>query len=267
MKKLLAAALVALLVSHPAQGAAQDVFRSTQSANLPTAAMLSGGNWLFEISHRFDNPIESGIDTFWGFDGGVTYRLGLTFAPHDRLMLGALRSGAQDNVELNAKFRGFTVDSEAFPIEVSAQGGVAWNTEVQVQEGATDNEMQAYVQVLANALVGGRLAVGVVPTFLRNPRLRDLEAESAFVLGLQGQLYTDGAFSFFGEWIVSEERAQQENDTGSFGVEIRTRGHFFKILVTNNSLVNATQVLGGAFAPVSTNNLRFGFNLTRLLPF
>jgi hypothetical protein len=159
------------------------------------------------------------------------------------------------------------VDSEAFPIEVSAQGGVAWNTEVQVQEGATDNEMQAYVQVLANALVGGRLAVGVVPTFLRNPRLRDLEAESAFVLGLQGQLSTDGAFSFFGEWIVSEERAQQENDTGSFGVEIRTRGHFFKILVTNNSLVNATQVLGGAFAPVSTNNLRFGFNLTRLLPF
>lgn len=267
MKKLLAVALAALLLSPPAQVAAQTVFRSNQSASLPTAAMLSGGNWLFEISHRFDNPIESGVDTFWGIDGSVTYRLGLTFAPHDRLMLGALRSGAQDNVELNAKFRGFTVASESFPIEVSAQGGVAWNTEVQVQDGATDNEMQAYVQVLANALVGGRLAVGVVPTFLRNPRIRDFDEETVFALGLQGQLYTDGAFSFFGEWIVSEERLQQEHDTGSFGVEIRTRGHFFKILVTNNSRVNPTQVLGGAFGAVSTNNLRLGFNLTRLLPF
>ena len=40
----------------------QNVFRSTQSANLPTAVMLSRGNVLFEVSHRFDTPISQGAD-------------------------------------------------------------------------------------------------------------------------------------------------------------------------------------------------------------
>lgn len=266
MKKLLVVALL-LALGGTTRAAAQTVFRSTQSANLSTATMLSGGNWLFEISHRFDTPIEQGIEAFWGIDGPVTYRLGLTFAPHERLMLNALRTNIQDNVELNAKFRAFTMDSTSFPLEVSAQGGIAWNTDVVAFQGATDNEMQAYVQLLANALIGERVAVGVVPTAFRNPRILDVDEETVFVLGLQGQVYTDGAFSFFGEWIVSPERVGLENDTGTFGVEIRTRGHFFKILVTNNSRMNPTHVFGGSLGDFSGDNLRLGFNLTRLLPF
>ena len=266
MRKLVAS-LLGLLAVTPVAARAQTVFHSTQAANLPTAAMLPSGAWLFEISHRFGTPISEGVDHFWGIDGPAEIRLGLTFAPHERLMLGVQRSTLQDNVELNARFRGFTIASETLPFELAAQGGVAWNTQVAVGGGAADDEMQAYIALMANALIADRVAIGIVPAALRNPRILDVDAETALTLGVHAQVYTDSAFSFFGEWIFSEERLELENDSGSLGVEIETRGHFFKLLVTNSVRMNPTQFLGGSSNAWGDDNLRFGFNITRLLPF
>ena len=92
--------------------------------------MLNRSNWLFEISHRFDTPISRGADALWGLDGPVFNRLGLTYAPHDQLMLTVLRTNRDDNVELNAKFRALEAGPDAMPLEVAALGGIAWNTEV-----------------------------------------------------------------------------------------------------------------------------------------
>lgn len=272
MKRILAVgiAVAAAVAASPPDGAAQTVFRSTQSANLPTAAMLDGGNWMFEISHRF-GPVSGGADDLWGIDGPVLNRLGLTYAPHDRVMLGVLRSNGFDNVELNAKARALTIDSESLPIEVAVMAGVAWNTAVSATPavpGLSDNEMQAYATLIANALVADRLALGVSPAVLRNPRLEDVDAETAFVAAVNGQLYFNRTWSFFGEWIFSEARTDLPGDSGTFGFEIRTRGHFFKLLLTNQQRMNPTQFLAGSIAGFSdTDEWRFGFNLTRLLPF
>jgi len=248
---------------------AQTVFRSTQSANLPTAAMLNAGNWLFEISHRFDSPISDGVDALWGLDGPVRNRLGLAYQAHERLLLGLQRSNFNDNLELYAKFRGFATEVGGLPVEVAAQGGVAWNTAIEEQPpGLTANEMQLYVQLLANMLFADRLAVGVAPSLLRNPAILDVDSETALSVGLHGQLYLDRTWSVLAEWIFSEERPFATRDSGTFGVEIRTRGHFFKLLVTNQALMNPTQFLAGTDNDFTdTGDWRFGFNLTRLLPF
>ena len=179
----------ALLVSLPWQARAQ-VFHSIQSANLPTAETLVEGEWLFEISHRFLAPVSDGASAFWGLDGGSAIRLGLTYAVSDRAMLGLLRSNFDDNLELNAKFGAYEGGSEALPFKLGVMGGVAMNTDPVVFEGAEDNEVQLYGQLLINVLVADRLAIGVVPTHLRNPRLRDFEAQNAFALGLHGQVYS-----------------------------------------------------------------------------
>lgn len=270
MKKtiLLACAVLGVAPLQPGLAVAQNVFRSTQSANLPTAAMLNAGDWLFEISHRFDTPISRGADALWGVDGPVVLRLGLTYAANDRLMLGVLRTNGEDNVELNAKASVLQGGSDAMPFEVAVMGGVAWNTEPFETEDATDNEMQAYAQLIINTLLGDRVAVGAVPTLLYNSRIRDLDKKTAFVLGLHAQVYTSGALSFLGEWIISESRGNDlTNDSGTFGIELRTRGHFFKIIVTNQARMNPTQFLGGTNKRFETDEWRFGFNVTRLLPF
>ena len=257
----------ALLVSLPWQAQAQEVFHSVQSANLPTAATLAEGAWLFEISHRFLAPVRDGARALWGLDGGAAIRLGLTYAVSDRAMLGVLRSNFEDNLEFNAKFGAHEGGSEALPFKLGVMAGVALNTDPSLVEGAEDNEVQMYAQLMINVLVGDRLAIGVVPTYLRNPRIRDFDAENAFVLGLHGQVYVSRSVSFLTEWIVSEARAERANDSGTFGVELETRGHFFKIVLTNQTRLNPTQFLGGTPFDFQPDEWRLGFNITRILPF
>lgn len=257
----------------PGPATAQQVFHSTQSANLPTATMLSGGSWLFEISHRFFPPISEGADALWGLDGSAFIRLGLTYQVTDRVMLGIVRSNLDDNLGLDLKLGLVDVDVGGAPLKLAAAGGVALNTGVNPisNPGAgvlrEDNESQLYAQLLANALLGERVAIGVAPTYLRNPRLEDVESEDALALGVHGQAYLSGAISVLAEWIFSESIPGRENDSGTFGVEIETRGHFFKIFVTNQTRPNPTQYLGGASDPFEADELRLAFNITRLLPF
>ncbi len=249
-----------------AQARGQDrIFHSVHAANLPTATTLRDGDLLFEISHRFNTAISQGADALWGFDGPVFNRIGLSYGLSDVLTVGVLRTNLADNLELNAKVR-LWEGGEDVPASLGAKGGIAWNTQLAELEGAEDNESQAYAMLLANVLLGERLAVGVTPAWLHNPRVRDVEADDAFALGLHGQLYFDDGLSLLGEWIVSEEREGLEHDSGTFGLEIETRGHFFKLLVTNQVRMNPTQFLGGAPISFDPDNWRVAFNITRLIP-
>lgn len=248
-------------------GAPVTVFHSTQSANLPTAETLRGGEWLFEISHRFEPAISRGADALWGLDGPVRNRLGLSYAVTDRLMVGVLRSNLDDNLDLNAKVRVFEAGREATPFMVALAAGVALNTQTPEGAGYEEDETQAWAQLVVNALVAGRLALGAVPTLLHNPRIADVEAEDAFVLGLHGQVYLSEMVSVFGEWILAEEREELDRDAGTIGVELETGGHFFKLMVTNSTRMNPAQTLGGTPFRFEPDEWRLGFNITRLLSF
>ena len=296
-KAWLGLAIPVLGLTTPAATSAQNVFASSQSATLPTAAPSQTGDILFEISHRF-GYLSDGASDLWGLDGFVLNRLGLAFAPHDLLTVGILRSNSNDNTELNARVAGLAFDAPTGPVEFAAQAGVAWNLQVDTAGGhvghqhvillddkagvadrstgganrttgtADTNEMQAYAQVIGNAMVGERLALGVVPTLLWNPRIEDDDPVSTVSVGVNGQLYLDRMWSLVGEWIFSQPREDQEYDSGSFGIEIRTRGHFFKLLVTNQHQMNPTQTLAGAAEDfLDPESWRFGFNIQRRLRF
>jgi hypothetical protein len=257
-----------LVLTVPPGLSAQRVFHSTQSANLPTTETLRGGNLLFEISHRFSPPISEGADALWGLDGPVYNRLGLSFAPTDRVLLGVIRSNLDDNLEFNAKGRFYEGARGASRFAIAAMGGAAWNMDVVPVDGATDNEFQGYVQLIADVLaLDERVAVGLAPAWIHNPRLRDTDTLSAVAVGLHGQWYLTDAMSLLGEWIFSEEIADTPYDSGTFGIELETRGHFFKIVVTNQDRMQPTQFLAGSQHAFTWDELRLGFNLTRVLPF
>ena len=275
-------------LTAPVATSAQNVFASTQSATLPTAAATGAGTILFEISHRF-GYLSDGPGDLWGLDGFVLNRLGLAFAPHDHFSLGILRSNSLDNLELNARFAGFAFDAPTGAVEFALQSGVAWNMQEDTAGGhgghqhnpppggsaddgarngntAQPNEMQAYAQGIANAMLARRFAFGVVPTLLWNPRILTEDPETTVSVGVNGQLYLDQAWSLFGEWIFSRSREDQEYDSGSFGAEIRTSGHFFKLIVTNQHQMNPTQTLAGAADDFfDAGSWRFGFNIERRL--
>ncbi|MYC89049.1 MAG: hypothetical protein F4X22_12565 [Gemmatimonadales bacterium] len=280
--------LPAVCLGSPRAAAAQNVFASTQSATLPTATPSRAGNLHIEISHRFGH-LSGGASDLWGLDGFVLNRLGLAVTPQDNLTIGVLRSNRFDNLEFNARFAGLALDGATGPIALAAQTGVAWNLQVEPDEShaghghalvprggahaggrrddtADENERQAYFQVIANTRVADRVALGVVPTLLWNPRIEDRDRETTLSVGATGQIYLSRMWSLFGEWIFSGPREDQEYDSVSFGVEIRTPGHFFKIVVTNQHQMNPTHTLAGAAEDFfDTNSWRLGFNIQRRL--
>jgi hypothetical protein len=263
---ILASVPLLLLATRPRAVDGQRVFHSPQAANLATTETLRAGNLLFEISHRFLPSVSEGADRLWGLDGPVYNRIGLSYAPADGLLLGIQRTNLEDNLELNAKITFLEAGTVPLAINLGAMGGVAWNTDP-VSATVDDNEMQAYAQLLLNVLLVEELAVGVVPTYLRNPRLLDPESEETLSVGVHAQWYVADGVSLLGEWIVTEERENLEHDSGTLGLEIETRGHFFKLLVTNQPRMNPTQFLAGTPYPFELDEMRFGFNITRLLPF
>jgi hypothetical protein len=150
-------------------------------------------------------------------------------------------------------------------------GGVAFNSGLPdggVYEG---NETQAYGQLILNTFVGDRLALGAVPTLVYNPRIAEVDKGSAFVLGLNAQVYVSEMASLFGEWLVTPEGADYPDegtalgDVATIGLELETGGHFFKLLITNSARMNPTQVLQGTPFPFEPDEWRLGFNITRLL--
>ena len=241
------------------------IFHSSHAANLPTTATLPAGDLLFEISHRFTPAISDGSEAFWGLDGPVINRLGLAYAVTDAALLGVRRSNLADNLELWGSARLLEGGSEGLLFAVGVTGAVAWNTSP--PQGVPDNETQAYLQGVLDLGMGETVSVGIVPTYLRNPRIRDLEADDAFVLGLHGRVLATDNFGLIAEWIVSEERPDRAFDSGALGLEIRTRGHFFKLLLTNQVRMNPSQLLGGSAVEFTPDEWRIGFNITRRIAF
>jgi hypothetical protein len=146
-------------------------------------------------------------------------------------------------------------------------GGLSLNPDVTVTATVEDNEMQAYGQLIVNTLIAERFAIGVVPTFINNPRLADAEAENRFHVGVNGQVYLTPSMSVLAEWVAGESNPETPNDPMTAGVEFNTRGHVFKLLVTNQERMNPAQIFGGARTNFDLDEWRFGFNITRLLPF
>ena len=247
----------------PLQSTPTSIFHSTLVANLPTTTTLGKGILQFEISHRFVPPVSRGVNALWGLDGPAEDRLGLSWAPTGRAMVHIERSNLNDNLELGGRIRLAEGTAGGMPVAAAVAAGFAWNTDPPSAPGVVDNETQAYAQLVLDALLGGRFAVDVVPSVLRNPRLEDPDPVTTFSLGLAGQAYVARSVSLFGEWVVSEARPQQEHDAGTFGLELQTRGHFFKLLMTNTVEMNPTQLLAGTPFPFQPNEWRFGFTITR----
>jgi hypothetical protein len=266
LPSLLACSIAIATAPSVVSAQAEEVFRSTQTANLPTATTIRGGLWMFEISHRFLPPIADGVEAFWGLDGPVNNRLGLAYAPTEGVMIGVLRSNFDGNVEFNLKGRLLSGVVGEWSYQLGAMGGVGFNFNALETADIKNNESQLYGQAMVNVRWRD-LAIGVVPTGFRNPRIEDAEPVNTFAVGLQGQYYATRSLSLLAEWIMSVESVNYPYDGVSAGIDISTRGHSFKIVLTNQVRMNPTQFLVGTPFDYGADQLRIGFNITRVLSF
>jgi hypothetical protein len=246
---------------------APTAFHATHVIALPTTETLARGEWQFEIAHRFLPAVSEGADVFWGLDGGVNMRLGLGYAPLDRMLLTLARSNLQDNWDLQAKVRVVELDEGPVPLLVAGQAGAAWSSEVAGRDDGDNGNFQYYGQLILNTAIGEHLALGLVPSYLYNVLLDRVDPVQDIYWGVYGQLFLSEVFSVNAEWNLGENRAELEHDSAGFGIELETGGHFFKIFLTNSVRLNPSQFLVGTQYPFAPGDWRLGFAVTRLLRF
>lgn len=275
---------VPLFVGGPAQAGAQEqsrrwerrieatepppsVFHATDVIALPTAETLARGEWQFEIAHRFLPAFSDGVDALWGLDGPVNMRLGLGYAVSDRTLVTLARSNLQDNVDLRLRWRFAETRAGSAPLLLALQGGVGWSSDVPDRDATDPGNLQYYAQLIVNTAPSERLALGIVPSFLHNVLLEEDDPVSDLYWGFTGQLFLTDVFSVNAEWTLGNNRDEFPHDSGAFGIELETGGHFFKILATNSVRLNPSQHLVGTDFDFSPDNWRLGFSITRLLRF
>lgn len=243
------------------------VFSATQAINLPTAETLHEGDWQFEIAHRFFPAVSEGSEALWGLDGPALMRIGLGYAPTDQALVTLARSNYQDNYDLQVKLRVLEVDHERVPLMVAIQGGVALSTDVPGRESSDPANRQYYGQLILNALVADRLALGLVPSYLHNVLLDEIDPVKDVFWGVNGQFFLTDVLSVLGEWRLGDGRFDAPYDPGAFGLELETGGHFFKLFLTNSVRLNPSQFLVGSEYEFEPGEWRLGFAITRLLRF
>jgi hypothetical protein len=242
-------------------------FHSTQLINLPTAETLARGEWQFEISHRFLPAVSEGEDAFWGLDGPVNMRLGLGYAPSDRVLVTLARSNLMDNWDLQVKLKALELEVGSVPILLAVQGGAARSSDVPEPESGDVGKNQYYGQLILNTLLAERLALGAVPSYLHNVLLDGADPVGELYWGFYGQLFLTDVLSLTAEWTVGDNPEELAHDVGSFGIDLETGGHFFKVFLSNSVRINPSQSLVGTDFPFEPDEWRLGFAITRLLRF
>ena len=244
---------------------AMELFHSTQSLNLPTAETLNKGEFHFEISHRFVSSFSRGVGGLFGLDGPVNMRLGLGYAPSNRLLVTLARSNWRDNIDLRLKYKVAEIPSRSLPIMIGFQAGLGWNTGVTGRSDGDSRNFQYYGQLIVNTMIADKLALGVVPSYIINPLIDNDVTETTVSMGTYGHYYLSDLVGLIAEWNLSEATPDFQYNTFAFGFHLETGGHFFKILATNAITLNPSQYLIGSDAKFTAKELRLGFNVTRLL--
>jgi hypothetical protein len=242
-------------------------FHSTQLINLPTAETLAGGEWQFEISHRFLPFLSKGKDAFWGLEGPINMRLGLGYAPSDRVLVTLARSSLMDNWDLQVKLKALELEAGSVPVLAALQGGAAWSSDVPERESGDHGNFQYYGQLIHNTLLAERLALGVVPAYLYNVLLNPVDPMQELYWGFYGQVFLTDIVSVNAEWTLGENPEELAHCVGSFGIELGTGGHFFRGFLPDSVRINPTQYLVGTDFPFELDECRLGFAVTRLLGF
>jgi len=245
---------------------AVEVFAANSAFNHPTAQTLGRRNLQIDIAHRFEPPLSRGMKEFSGFDGPANIRLALSYGLSDRLDLGLGRSNVLDNVDLSAKYRLAPRRLAGVTWAVAVQGGMAWTLE-QIRERSHGNRhnFQYLAHLIVNARVHPRLALGLVPSYLYNPDVYSYHADRLWTLGL----YVQGDLTERASLIVELNPTLDGPDRGhaaaSWGLQLETGGHFFKMFVTNTTTPNLAHYLAGSENSFATDEWRFGFLITRVL--
>lgn len=246
----------------------EDTFLSTRVINGQSTEGIPQGRLDFRVQHRFD-LIKNGYNEFFGLDHAFTF-LGLEYGIKDWIMVGLNRTSMTQAVT------GFTkinlmrqiTDSKSHPISVSFFIGSSYMGQSLVSPVDFLSQLSYTTEILIARKFGDSFSAQVSPIWIHRNKVTSLtNSNNTFALGLSAHYNLSPALSLSGEYypVISPSVYYNNNNFNSlsFSLDIKTPGHVFQIVLTNSNDMIEKNFVGETTGNWLNGDIHLGFNILR----
>ncbi len=241
----------------------KNVFKGTRFVNLNSTNVTSKNELQMLIQHRFGN-IKDGFYEWFGLDL-ASMRMGFEYGLTDNFQIGIGRSTYMKTFDSFLKYR-FWPQTETFPVTITATVAGSFPTLKGVipenfnsfSEKASGN-VQLHVsksfQNFGFQFSPGYIGTGYIPT--------ENNSFSFATLGVGGSAKLSKKVTLNIEYLHRFEDEIDFMNPLSAGIDIRTSGHLFQIIVSNTQQMSDQTIITNPVGNWKEGHLFMGFNLIR----
>jgi Membrane bound beta barrel domain (DUF5777) len=291
-KMIPALLLSVLLMSSPMRVAAQDTtatqkaakpvkstFESTWIIDNQSVMVPSKGTMQMDIMHRF-GTVNNGYDDFYGIYAPSNIRIGMSYVPIEKLIVGFGFTKVHLTWDLTAKYALVKqMTSGGWPVSVTYFGNVAVDTRPEENFVNGTDRLSYFNQLIIARKVTDNFSVQVAPSLTHVNAVEGYLNEEGVLLGKMendhfavsvGARYkvTPGTVIMVNyDQPLTQHTTDNPMPNIAFGVEFNTSAHAFQLFLSNyqyivpqlNNMYNQNDYREGQFL--------IGFNITRLWSF
>ena len=268
-------------------------FQSVWIIDNQTALVPVKGTLEMDIQHRF-GTVQKGYEDFWGFFAPSNIRLGVSYAPINKLNVGIGITKRNMLWDASAKYAIITQTPHKWPVSVSYYTNLAYDTRKDKDKTIfkyRSQRLSFFHQLIIARKVTNKFSVQVAPSLSHQNFVNGYytKNDSTGTATFKEMKFDHFAIAFSARYKLTnvmsaminydqpltKHATKNPNPNFSFGIEMNTSSHAFQIFVGNyynlnpqqNNLYNTnapfgytdfdgTKVKGGEFV--------IGFNITRL---
>lgn len=252
-----------------------NTFESTWLIDNQTTLVPMKQTLQFDILHRF-GTINNGYDDLWGFYAPSNIRMGFSYVPINKLMVGFGLTKDRMLWDFNLKYAIIDADTDdKYPVSVTYFGNMALDSRPQGGFIYTTDRYSYFHQLMVSKKVTRDLSIqgsvnfshfnGVEAFLFEEDKIAKMRNDH-FSFSVMGRYKISDAFAFIANYDqpLTKHNLNNPNPNLSFGVELATPLHAFQIFFGNykwmvpqyNHVLNNNNPWDGRFL--------IGFNITRL---
>lgn len=242
-------------------------FKGTRLINGHTIETRKKNALEFIIAHRF-GVINSGGYNLWGLDN-ASIRLGLEYAPTDRLFVGFGRSSYQKTFDGLIKYRLVQQSKGAknVPLSITLLSTIALKSDTLTNPelNLIDKSASTHQALIARKF-SSDFSLQLMPTFIHFNTITATQLNNnLFALGIGGRYKFTSRVALCVEYYHQLVGLESNSYNAiAIGVDIETGGHIFQLQFTNaTSLIEKGFIAENTLNDFFAGDIHFGFNINR----
>ena len=263
----------------------KNTFQSVWIIDNQTVMVPIKGTLEMDIMHRF-GTVKNGYEDFWGFFAPSNIRLGVSYAPINKLNLGIGITKSHMLWDASAKYSIITQTKRVYPLSITYYGNVAYDTRKDEDKSLFKYSSQRasfFNQLIIARKITDRFSLQVAPSVSHQNAVNGYYTKNDstgketfqemkhdhFAVAISARYKLTNVTSIIVNYDqpLTKHATNNPNPNLAFGVEFNTSSHSFQLFVgnyfslspQNNNLYNNNDPL-----TIKDREFLIGFNITRL---